>query len=434
MILNEKKNEHVFDRYYETELDNGLRVYIYPKEGYNSKYVVLGTKYGSINRRFKDLQNGETVDIPDGTAHFLEHKLFEDEDGDAFQKYALTGASANAYTSFDKTCYLFSCTKKFYESLKILINFVYSPYFTKETIEKEQGIISQEIKMYDDDPNWMVLFNLLGAMYKNHSVRINIAGSVDSIATIDKEKLYSCYNAFYDPSNMAIVIVGDVDPEEVVEFIKNNMKSDKKRDIGIEALFDDEPYEVLKKEVSQEMEVSLPLFEIGFKEAIKENGISIEDIANTSILLEILSSKTSNMYQRLFEEDLINLSFSSEYFEGPKFSSVIFSGESKDPDRVFEIIKEEINILRDKGINEEDFNRAKKAIYGDVVMSLDGCIDIGNSFIDDALSRRDYFSHIDSILNASLESVSNRFKEQLDTNNASISKIVPKSSKRGSNE
>lgn len=424
MNLKEIKNEHVFDKYYKTELPNGLNIYIYPKKGYNSKYVVLGTDYGSINRKFK--KDNEIIDIPDGTAHFLEHKLFEDEDGDAFQKYALTGASANAYTSFDKTCYLFSCTNNFYESLKILLNFVYSPYFTKETIEKEQGIIAQEIKMYDDDPNWMVLFNLLGAMYKNHSVKINIAGSVESIATIDKEKLYECYNAFYNPSNMSLVIVGDVDQEEVIKFINENIKSNEKIDMNVETLFDEEPYEIVKEAVSQEMEVSLPLFEIGFKEKTKDNGITVEDIANTSILLEILSSKTSSMYQRLFESDLINLSFSSEYFEGPNFSCVIFSGESKDPDKVFEIIKEEINILREKGIDQETFDIAKKAVYGDAVMSLDGCMDIGNDLIDDALSGREYFSHIDSILNANLQSVLSRFEEQLDTNNASISKIVPK--------
>ena len=195
MDIKEIKSVALAERYYKVKHDSGLTIYVYPKEGYSSTYAIFGTKYGSINNCFK-VDNGETVSVPDGIAHYLEHKLFESEDGDAFSRYAKTGANANAYTSFDKTCYLFSCTDNFEESLEILLDFVQSPYFTKETVAKEQGIIGQEIKMYDDSPSWRVMFNMLMNMYKTHPVRIDIAGTVESIAKITPEYLYTCYNTY----------------------------------------------------------------------------------------------------------------------------------------------------------------------------------------------------------------------------------------------
>lgn len=186
-IIKEIKSERVGDKYFEINHSSGLKIYIYPKENNSSAYAVFGTKYGSIDNCFKTAEDLEPNAVPAGIAHYLEHKLFESEDGDAFSRYAKTGASANAYTSFDSTCYLFSCTENFYESLEILLDFVQSPYFTEQTVKKEQGIIGQEIRMYDDDPQWRVLFNLLGAMYHNHPVKIDIAGSVESIAKIKPE-------------------------------------------------------------------------------------------------------------------------------------------------------------------------------------------------------------------------------------------------------
>ena len=177
------------ESYVKAVLDNGLEIYIMEKPQYSSSYAIYGTHYGSIDTKFS--KNGsEMITVPEGIAHYLEHKLFEGEDGDAFSKYAKTGASANAFTSFDRTCYLFSCSDNFYENLDILLSFVQSPYFTKENVEKEQGIIGQEIRMYDDNPGWRVMFNLLKGMYHNHPVRIDIAGTVESIAQIDADLLY----------------------------------------------------------------------------------------------------------------------------------------------------------------------------------------------------------------------------------------------------
>ncbi len=203
MSVQEIKSQLTGDKYYKVKHKSGLNIYVYEKEGYNSTYAVFGTRYGSINTTFSS-NGGEKMTVPDGIAHYLEHKLFECEDGDAFAKYAKTGANANAFTSFDKTCYLFSTTDNFKESLEILLDFVQRPYFTEETVAKEQGIIGQEIKMYDDSPEWRVMFNLLEIMYHNHPVKIDIAGTVESIAKITPELLYKCYNTFYNLTNMAL--------------------------------------------------------------------------------------------------------------------------------------------------------------------------------------------------------------------------------------
>ena len=193
MNIAEIKSELTGDSYYKIKHQSGLDIYVYPKEGYKSSYAIFGTKYGSINTCFS-VDGKEKITVPDGIAHYLEHKLFESEEG----------ANANAYTSFEKTCYLFSCTDKLEQSLEILLDFVQSPYFTAQTVAKEQGIIGQEIKMYDDDPNWRVMLNMLEGMYKNHPVRIDIAGTVESIAQITAEKLYEVYNVIYNLKNMAL--------------------------------------------------------------------------------------------------------------------------------------------------------------------------------------------------------------------------------------
>ena len=207
------------ESYVKAVMPNGLQIYIMEKPQYSSSYAIYGTRYGSIDTKFSK-DDSEMITVPEGIAHYLEHKLFEGEDGDAFSKYAKTGASANAFTSFDRTCYLFSCSDNFYENLDILLNFVQSPYFTKENVEKEQGIIGQEIRMYDDNPGWRVMFNLLKGMYHTHPVRIDIAGTVESIAQIDADLLYKCYETFYNPANMFICLVGNIDTDKTLKQIE----------------------------------------------------------------------------------------------------------------------------------------------------------------------------------------------------------------------
>ena len=216
--------KQVGDSYWKIQHPSGLTILLYPKENCSTTYAIFGTRYGSIDNCFQRSDEPAPETVPEGIAHYLEHKLFESEDGDAFERYAKTGASANAFTSFESTCYLFSCTDKLYESLEILLDFVQSPYFTEQTVQKEQGIIGQEIKMYDDDPSWRVMFNYLKAMYHSHPIKEDIAGTVESIAKITPELLYRCYNTFYNLGNMVLALAGNFDKEKVLEVCDRMLK------------------------------------------------------------------------------------------------------------------------------------------------------------------------------------------------------------------
>lgn len=411
------------DCYYKVSHKSGLDIYIYPKEGFKSTYALFGTKYGSINTTF-DNENGESIVVPDGIAHYLEHKMFECEDGDAFLKYAKTGASANAYTSFDKTCYLFSCADHFEESLKILLDFVQEPYFTEENVQKEQGIIGQEIRMYDDDPSWRVMFNLLGTMYKNHPVKIDIAGTVESIAEITPQKLYDCYNGFYNLHNMALVIVGGkAQLDDIISMADKYLKDAPQKDV--ESTFPTEPKEIVQDYIEQKFAVSVPMFMLGFKEAVTKERLSTKEMATSEILIFALSSSSSELYEILEEKQLINNSFETEHFEGPYYSSVLFGGESRNPKETARIIREYIDNLRKTGISEEDFSIAKKAIYGDSIASLNRNDNIAGIIMDNAFSGRELFDYIECIKDITLEDVNNRLMEQFDSKYSALSVIMP---------
>ncbi|MGN0499556.1 MAG: EF-P 5-aminopentanol modification-associated protein YfmH [Ruminococcus sp.] len=421
MEIKEVKSERVAEKYYEINHPSGLTIYVYPKEGYNSAYAIFGTRYGSINTKFS-VDDGDIITVPDGIAHYLEHKLFESEDGDAFVRYAQTGANANAYTSFEKTCYLFSCTEKFDESLEILLDFVQSPYFTAQTVAKEQGIIGQEIKMYDDSPDWRVMFNMLENMYHNHPVKIDIAGTVESIAEITAEKLYEVYNVFYNLNNMVLCVSGNVTVDDVLKTADGLLKPSEKH--TIHNVFENEPYEIVKPYVEQEFSVSMPMFNLGFKEkpdCVKGDA----QAAHTDILLFLLASETSELYRRLLDANLINSTFSYELFDGPGYCSVIFGGESREPQKVAEIIKDYIVKLRQNGIDKEEFEIAKKSIYGDTVSSLNSVETISNILADYHFKGNNIFDYIDEIANATVEDVTERLNSMLDVNNCTLSVVKP---------
>ncbi len=408
------------ESYVKAELSSGLKIYILEKPQYNSSYAVFGTKYGSIDTCFA--VNGEETTVPEGIAHFLEHKLFESEDGDAFTKYAKTGAYANAFTSFDRTCYLFSCSDKFYENLDILLSFVQSPYFTKETVEKEQGIIGQEIRMYDDSPAWRVMFNMLMAMYHNHPVRIDIAGTVDSIAQIDYELLYKCYNTFYNPANMFICIAGNVDTEKVLKQIKASVKATEP--VMLERINTPEPNEIVNPYVSQKLAVAQPMFCFGFKEAIKTPERSIKSKICTALLIEILAGDASPLYKKLTTEGLINDEFSSEYFNGNGYACVIFEGESKNPQRVAEEIKAEVERLKLEGIDKKLFSAVRCSMYGNAIRLFDSVEGIAMQFIDCAMNDSGLFDDIKYLRSLTAEDVYKRLLK-LDIENTVLSVIEP---------
>lgn len=419
MNISEIKSKRAGDSYYKINHPSGLTIYVYPKEGYSSAYAIFGTRYGSVNTCFS-VDNGDKITVPDGIAHYLEHKLFESEDGDAFTRYAKTGANANAYTSFEKTCYLFSCTDKFDESLEILLDFVQDPYFTAQTVAKEQGIIGQEIKMYDDSPDWRVMFNMLEGMYHNHPVKIDIAGTVESIAQITAEKLYEVYNTFYNLNNMVLCVSGNVTVEQVLKTADKMLKKSEKHKVT--NYFEDEPYEICKPYVEQSFPVSMPLFNLGFKEKAHKL-LDEKQSAQTEILLSMIASPTSTLYRELMDANLINSSFSYELFEGPGYCSVIFGGESRAPKQAAEMIKQYISKMKNEKLSRSDFAVAQKAVYGDIVSSLNSVDSISNTIADYHFSGNELFTYIDAVAQTTYDEVCTRFYSMLDVNNCTLSVV-----------
>ena len=421
--MREIRSGRTGDHYYEIRHPSGLQILLYPKEHNNSTYAVFGTRYGSVDTTFQ-ATGEEACTVPEGIAHYLEHKLFESEDGDAFSRYAKTGASANAYTSFDSTCYLFSCTDQMYESLEILLDFVQKPYFTEETVRKEQGIIGQEIRMYEDDPQWRVMFNLLGAMYHNHPVKIDIAGTVESIARITPELLYRCYRTFYNLHNMVLCVAGKMDVEKVLALCDKMLKPSTPQEIR--RIFREEPAEVVQPRVEQRLSVAMPLFQLGFKEVAVPRPLPDKAVAESDILLEALASDASPLFRRLLDAGLINeSSFSYEYFEGTGYASVIFSGDSRDPDKVAEEIKREIASLRENGLSDAAFERAKRSVYGRNVAALNSAGNIANAMASSAFSGRELFRYIDCVAEADKESVLKRLEVQLRPEYSALSVVLP---------
>ena len=419
--IKEIKNELLNERYYEIDHSSGLKIFVYPKENYSSSYAIFGTKYGSIDNCFQVGENAEYTVVPEGIAHFLEHKLFESEERDAFTRYAETGASANAYTSFDKTCYLFSCSGNFSASLEILLDFVTSPYFTPETVKKEQGIIGQEIKMTNDEPGWASLFTLLKAMYKNHPVSIDIAGTVNSIAEISSDLLYECYNAFYNLNNMALAVAGNVTVDEVLAVADKILKPAKEQ--KIERRFEDEPKEVVSKYAEKHLDVSRPLFAIGYKEDVQGVRRTLKQSMESDIMLDIIAGRTSNIYEQMMDEGLINTSFNAEYFEGEGFGAHIFSGESESPEKVRKCIDEEISRLQTEGIPSDEFERIKKKHYGEFIMGFDDVDAVANYLIGDYFNGNGLFDGLSVLESITAEDINRRLRESIDVNNSSMSVI-----------
>ncbi len=420
--IKEVVSERLGEKYYEISHESGLKMFVYPKENYSSSYVIFGTRYGSIDTQFKLGTDSEYTAVPEGIAHFLEHKLFESEELDAFARYAKTGANANAYTSFDRTCYLFSCSENLKANLEILMDFVTHPYFTEQTVQKEQGIIGQEIKMTEDDPMWASLFLLLGAMYKNHPVQIEIAGTVESISHITADLLYRCYDVFYNMSNMAFCAVGNVDAETVLEVADRLLP--KKPPIKIERKFFDEPDAVNTPYAEKKMAVNTPLFALGFKEKLESPEKSGRDIILMQTVLDVLCSKTSALYNEMLADGLINSSFEYEYFTGYGYAAPIFSGESENPREVEKRIKAAVVSLQREGVSEADFKRVRKKLYGRSIMSFNSADEIANNVIASAFAGESVFDGPEILGSITLDEVNRRLKD-IDTERSSLSVINP---------
>lgn len=411
--------------YYEV-MDNGLHVYVLPKPGFQKTYATFATKYGSVDNHFKVEGESETR-VPDGIAHFLEHKMFEEPEGDIFAKFASNGASANAFTSFDQTVYLFSATENIHENLETLINFVQNPYFTDQNVEKEKGIIGQEINMYQDNPDWRVYFGLIEAMYKVHPVHIDIAGTVESIGTITKEDLYTCYNAFYHPSNMLLFVVGGVDPVETMNLIRSNQagKSYEKQG-SIERLFDPEPQGVEEKRRESRLAVSLPKCLFGFKE--KQVGLTAEEQLRrdltTKLMMDLLFGSSTELYQLLYDEDLISDSFGHEYNSSPQYAFSAVGGDTKDPDQLLERIRTEVDKLKATGFQASDFERARKKKMGGYLRMLNSPENIAHEFTRYQFRGADFFKVLPVYESITIDDVNRRLQEHVDWDQLAVSIVV----------
>ena len=394
--MREIENKNIKEKCYMEKLENGLQVIIIPKKEIQKKYIIWATKFGSIDNTFIDSTTGEKVVIPDGVAHFLEHKMFEQKNGvDSLYVLMALGLDANAYTTNDHTAYLFECTDHFYEGLDELMDYVQNPYFTDQNVEKEKGIIGQEIGMYDDDPGWQLYINAMDCLYEKNPIKVDTAGTVETISGINPEMLYKCYNTFYHPSNMVLTVVGDFEPEAILAEIKKRLKDNEARG-EITRIYPEEKLEINKKYAEKEMEVSMPLFMIGFKDNIKDtyNEVVKRHIA-IEIILNMLIGKSSNLYNELYKEGYLLSQPDLEYEFGNEYSHVLIGGQSKDPQKVYEKIAEKIQEMKNNDINVQEFNRIKKKIYGDYAVEYNNVADIGRMFTSDYIKGINSFEYMD---------------------------------------
>lgn len=424
------------EKLYKYSLENGIDVIIMPKKDCIKKYAIFGTHFGSMNYKFRAGVDQEIVEVPDGVAHFLEHKLFEQEDGvNALDRLTKMGANPNAYTSFNHTAYLFECTENFNDVFKALLYFVQNPYLTKENVEKEKGIIGQEIQMYDDDPDWQLFFNLLGCMYKNHAITKDIAGTIESISEITPEILYKCYNTFYDSSNMVICVVGDVDVDEVLNIIKSDVKN-KKIDSKIERFYDKDADDINKSETLKKMDISMPMFAIGFKDNFIKDKLeagftkSSLELAKRDVALQIillmLFGKSTEFYENLYNKSMLMkpLGFSYSFEEDYAFSMI--QGESFEYRKVIDEIKARITEFKNNGLNEEEFEVTKKSLYGDFVRLFDNVSAIATNFISNYFRGIDLSDYVDAYRNINIDEVEKIMNEHFDFEKMAVSIIENK--------
>ena len=409
------------EQYYKIAHKSGVTLLLCPMKGFSTAYALFGTNYGSMDVTFKTPEDGGFIDVPAGIAHYLEHKLFENEEGDAFQRFAATGANANAYTSFDKTCYLFSCTQNFKESLEILLDFVTRPYFTDETVRKEQGIIGQEIRMYDDNPDWQVYFNLLKAMYQKNPVRVDIAGTVESIAEINKDLLYHCYNHFYNLHNMVIAIAGNFTVDTVLEVADRVLKT--AEPFQTERRLPDEPDEVTQHKIETELEVATPIFQMGFK---LKGGSTAENMRNQvldEILVEIIAGETTPVYRELYDKGLINATFGGEAMAVRSLLAVTFGGESREPEKVYDAVLERVRQLKQDGIDEKLFQQCKKATYGRYIGMFSRPEAVASTLLMSHFTGVEIYSLVEGLGSVTREQLEERLRSEYQEERTSLSVV-----------
>ncbi len=417
-----KESTLLKEKYYYLKHKSGLGIYVFPKD-LTTSYAMFGTDYGSIDNRFKVNGDSDFTVVPDGIAHFLEHKMFENEDGmDTFEKYALTGASANAYTSFNKTVYLFSTTENVYESLEILLDFVTHPYFTPETVQKEQGIIAQEIRMGEDNPGRALLFGMLKSLYHNNPVRIEVAGTVESISEITADVLYKCYNTFYNLNNMALVVCGNITPDGVIEIADKLLRE--QSDPGIVCENEAEPDEVVTHLSRRKMQVAKPMFAVGFKnpKPIADPTERLKYSIGLEIANNVMFGPSSEFYAKLYSEGLINGSLDPWSENTASYSFNCLSGESDSPEEVYRRIVEYIPTFE---FSEDDIELNRRVLYAHFVKSFDSTEEISGMMIDSILDGGELFEYTDVLETVDLDYVRGIVKSLYDEKYYTLTIVEP---------
>ena len=440
------ENYMIGEKIYKEVLENGLRVYLVPKET-RKKYVIWSTNFGSVDNKFFLGDDGELITVPDGIAHYCEHKLFEQKDGtNSLDTLTALGVDANAFTTNDHTAYLFECTENFDEALDELMDYVQDPFFTDENIEKERGIISQEIMMYDDYPDWKLYMNLMKAMYRNNEINIDTAGTVETIQDIDKNNLYQIYNAFYVPQNMIMICVGGFNPTEMLHKIKERMTM-KKAENEVRRVYNSDKSEIVQNYIEEEKGVSIPLVSVGFKDLFfykdheeatyvskktffshvdenREKGINLakRDIA-VDMIGDIAFGQCSAFYKKMYESGIITTDPSIQYEFSDNYGHVMVQIQTNHVEEFIQGVKEAIKQLKENGIDEDDFNRTKKCEYSDIVRSFNEVSGIGNMLVSQIFKGIEPFGYIDAVKGIDKDYILKVLSEIFDEKNMVISVI-----------
>lgn len=426
-MSNTYTNKITGEKVYKCELEDGLKVYICPKKGFTKKVGMYGTHFGSIDTEFFDIVEQKRKRVPDGIAHFLEHKLFEQEDGNALDMFAKMGVSSNAYTSYDHTVYFFETNDKFEECLKTLFDFITTPYFTDENVEKEKGIIEQELNMYEDSPDSVVYYNVMRAMYQNYPLNVDIGGTVESVYSINKEELYSCYNTFYNPKNMFVIIIGDVDLEKTLAVIQeSHTKTNRLKSEEPQRFYPEEPENVAQKEIEKKLDIFMPSVCIGFKSGKCEGTKNIRNSVITELINEAAFSDLSDFYEEMYNENMLTEPMYMTYESGKDFSHTLVFFQSLKYKECEKRFMECIERLKKDGISEELFNIILNKKIGEEVYNSESVMHVSREVIDSIIEDTDVFEASHALETITLGEVNEYIKTAFDLDKMVVSRVLPK--------
>lgn len=403
----------------------GLRVLLNPRPESVASFGAFGTNFGSVDR----VGNARGEPVPEGLAHFLEHKLFEDQAGDVSDRFSALGASTNAMTGFSGTTYIFSATDEVEACLELLLSFVQDPWFTDELVQKEQGIIAQEIRMYDDDPDWRIFFGLLRCLYAEHPVRDNIAGSVESIADIDAATLRRCYDLFYHPRNMCLAVSGAVDPDLLAAVVERDQAARPEDPLGahVRVPASSEPLLPVSGRHEEELPVSRPRLLLGVKETVL-GGAPLEVSRrqlSTRIVLDALFGRASSAYESMYAEGLVDESFSASYSGEPGFGFSTLGGDTDQPDKLEERIRTTLESARRNGLGKAVLERVRRKIHGLLLRSLDSTENIAFGMLSEHFHGLQPFSALDLVEHISVEELDRRLNEHFREDAFAVSVVRP---------